>query len=152
MMPRLTFLVACILSIGFLTGCIEQTDHPVKVEQAYGFATMPGAMTGAAFMKITNTAAEDDALIGAKSTVAEITEIHENILDDDGTMMMRKIPTLSLPAGKTVILQPKGYHIMFMKLRESLGIDQTIPVTLQFEKAGNKTIDVRIIPPGAKPE
>ena len=114
---------------------------------------MPGAKTGEAFMALTNKGTEDDSLIAAKSSVAEITEVHQNLIDpDDGKMMMRRIKAIALPVNDTVILEPKGYHIMFINLKQALAIGETVPVELIFEKSGTKTINVEVIAPGTKPE
>jgi hypothetical protein len=122
----------------------------ISISDAYAFETMPGDSTAAAFMKIQNIGDEDDTLISARAKISSITEIHENMIDpDDGTMMMRKIKSLSAPVEETVILEPKGYHIMFIKLRDSLTIGSSFPLTLNFEKAGQQDVNVKVIAPGA---
>ena len=145
----------CALSLILLSGCLEKKSEESEltpnfdISEAYSFATMPGANTGAAFMVIENTGDVDDILIGAKSRIAKITEIHQNIIDpDDSTMMMRKIKNLDLPAGEKIILEPKGYHLMFIELKKPLTLDAKIPVTLFFEKSGMKKINVKVMPPG----
>lgn len=149
-----------LFSVLLISACLPEKESAstessttpiIEISNAYGFATMPGAATGAAFMTIKNTSDFDDKLIAAKSSVASITEIHENMIDpDDGTMMMRKIKSLDLSANDTALLEPKGYHIMFIKLREPLTIDSEIPVTLTFEKSEPQKINVKIIAPGAE--
>ena len=50
---------------------------------------------------------------------------------------MTELPDgLPIPAGQTVTLAPGGYHLMFMQLTGPLVEGSTLPVTLQFEKAG----------------
>lgn len=125
----------------------------IKLKNAYAFATMPGATTGAAFMEIENVGNTADKLIGAKSNISKITEIHQNMIDpDDGTMMMRKIKNLDIPAKTTVLLKPKGYHVMFIKMTEPLIIGKSFPVTLIFEKAGEVKTSVSIVAPGLVPK
>lgn len=122
---------------------------PIHIEQAYSFATVPGATNGAVFMTLKNESKEDDRLISANTEIAKITEIHENFIDeDDGTMMMRKIKGVDIPAGETAKLQPKGYHIMLIKLTEPLTLGENIQVTLTFEKAGETMVNAEIVNPG----
>ncbi len=154
------FLNIFLLSITLIsiTACLpekqktaeELANMPViEIKDAYAFATMPGAPTAAAFMVINNISDYDDTLTSAESNVAEITEIHENMIDpDDGKMMMRKIKTLPLPASDDVTLEPKGYHIMFIKLKDPLTMGANFPLTLNFEKSKSQIIDVQIIAPG----
>ena len=55
-------------------------------------------------------------------------------------------------AGDQAILEPKGYHVMFIKLKEPFTMNAEIPVTLIFEKSGMKKINVKIMPPGMTPD
>ena len=125
----------------------------ILIETPYAFATMPGGVTGAVFMKIKNTGNTDDSLIKVKSTVAKHTEIHENEIDpDDGKMMMRKIKNVPLSTNGEAVLEPTGKHIMLIKLKEPLTLDSTFPLTLVFKNAGEKIITVTVIQPGTKPD
>lgn len=133
----------------------EATDTPrahIKIQSPYAFATMPGGVTGAAFMTIENTGDLDDTLISVESNIAEFTEIHENFIDpDDGIMMMRKIKNISIPADGQAILNPKGKHVMLIKLDAPLTLDSTFPITLIFEKSGKKEINIKVVQPGTVP-
>lgn len=147
------------LSLILLSGCLDKkTDGDnvltnIEITDAYAFATMPGALTGAAFMQIKNISDVDDALIGVESNIAAINEIHQNMIDpDDGTMMMRKVNKIDVAAGQGVTLEPKGYHVMFIKMTEPLTLGETLPLTLIFEKAGAVSVEVKITPPGGNPE
>lgn len=125
----------------------------IFITDAYAFATAPNANNGGAFMSIENADTVNDRLIGAKSNISKITEIHENIIDpDNGRMMMRKIKALDIPQKGSVTLQPKGYHVMFIGLNAPLKIDNSFPLTLVFEKAGEQNITVKIVAPGINPQ
>ncbi len=141
----LVFIPALMLS-----GCFEQKPEEIKITDVYAFATAPGAKTGAAFMVIENNLKEDDRLIDAQSDIAEITEIHENYIDpDDGMMMMRKIRGIDIAMGDQAILEPKGLHIMLIKLKQPLTLGEVFDLRLVFEKSGMKTVQVKIVKPGA---
>lgn len=158
-MKILTPLILAI-SLMITSACIPEKDNAevsnlpvIEINDAYSFATMPGAATGAAFMMISNVSDIDDALISAESDVAKITEIHENTIDpDDGKMMMRRVKQIDIPAGKSVSLKPKGYHVMFIKMNEPLTLDSTVDITLNFEKSGAQKVTVQIKPPGMSPK
>ncbi len=122
----------------------------LTVKNAYAFATVPTSKTGAAFMVIENNNGYDDLLTHVKSDIAEHVEIHQNTIDpDDGMMMMRKIKGLDIPAKDNVSLDPKGYHVMFLGLNKALKINETFPITLVFEKAGEQVVNVNIVTPGS---
>ena len=74
-------------------------------------------------------------LVGATSSVAGVTEVHEMKMDN-GVMKMKAVEGgLELPAGKATSLKPGGYHVMLMDLKLPLQKDTTIPLTLVFKDA-----------------
>ena len=102
----------------------------VKVEGAWARASVQGQKATGAFMRLT---AKDGArLVRAESPAAGLAEVHEMKMEGD-IMKMRAVPTLDLPAGKTVELKPGGYHIMLLDLKAPLAKDSAVPVTLVFQ-------------------
>ncbi len=119
------------------------------LSQGFGRATRPGAPVGGGFLTITNNGKEPDTLVGASSPVAGHMEVHEMTMQD-GVMKMRELADgLPIPAGKTVVLKPGGYHIMFMQLKAPLVEGKTVEVTLKFAKAGEVTLPLAIMAPDA---
>lgn len=59
---------------------------------------------------------------------------------DMGMMSMRPVSSIELPAGKTVKLEPGGYHIMLIGLVNPLEEGKSIEVTLTFENAPKQTL------------
>ena len=59
-------------------------------------------------------------------------------------MSMSQVDQIALPAGKTVMLKPGGYHIMLMQLASPLQKGQTFKVTLQFESGKNQTVKATV--------
>jgi copper(I)-binding protein len=90
------------------------------------------------------TSKQGGRLLGVSSPVAGVAEIHEMAMDGD-VMRMRAVPGIALPAGQPVALQPGGYHVMLMALRQTLRAGATVPVTLVVEGADGKreTVEVR---------
>lgn len=122
------FLVAATLWAG------NAFAHPeaahVQVEGAWVRATVPGQQGTGAFMRL--TARESLELVGVRSPVAEVAEVHEMKMDGD-VMRMRAISALPLPAGQTVELKPGGYHLMLQQLNTQLVKDSEVRVTLEFK-------------------
>ena len=82
----------------------------------------------------------------------------QEIKMDGDVMQMRAVAGgLDLPAGKSVELQPGGYHVMLMDLHAPLQKDTSVAVTLVFKDAkGVETktelnVPVAMAAPGAKP-
>lgn len=120
------------------------------IEAPWARATPGGAQVGGAYLKITNTGAETDRLIGGSLPIAAAVEVHEMSMTD-GVMRMRKLDKgLEIKPGQTVELKPGGYHLMFTGLREGLKQGQPVKGTLQFEKAGSVEVEYRVAPIGAQ--
>lgn len=102
----------------------------VVVSGAWVRGTVAGQTATGAFLSL--TAREDAALIGVSSPLAAVVELHEMIMDS-GVMKMRALPSLALPAGKTVVLRQGSYHIMLMNLKQPLRKGDSVPLTLRIE-------------------
>lgn len=113
----------------------------VSVSEVWARATMPGQKVSGAYMKLTADA--DAKLIGASSPAVPRVEVHEMKMDGD-VMRMREVQAIDLPKGKTVSLEPGGYHIMLMNLAKPIAAGEVIPITLTIESGGKReTIEVK---------
>ena len=63
-----------------------------------------------------------------------------------GVMKMRELTDLPVPAGGTVPLRRGQIHLMFINLNRPFKAGDAIPVTLRFERAGERRIELRIRP------
>lgn len=121
----------------------------ITVTTPWSRATPNGAEVAAGFMQISNAGAAPDRLVAAASTIAGVTQIHEMAMKD-GVMEMRELAGgLEIPAGGSVELRPKSFHIMFMALKRPLKEGETIAVELTFEKAGKLKIEMPVGAMGA---
>ncbi|MDJ0925132.1 MAG: copper chaperone PCu(A)C [Acidimicrobiia bacterium] len=124
-----------------VAGCGD--DSGVSVEKPWARNSPAMATAGAVYMDL--EAGEDDRLVGASvdSSIAAMVEIHEVVMVDDA-MKMQEVGEIALPAGTTVNLKPGGYHIMLMNVATPLEIGQKFDVTLQFQNAGEKVVEVEV--------
>jgi copper(I)-binding protein len=107
-------------------------------------ATEPQQTGTGAFMQLRS--AKDVRLVSASSPTAPIVEVHEMALQDN-VMRMRQVPSLELPAGKTVELKPGGYHVMLMDLPAQVKAGDTVPLTLVFEGKDGQRESVQVQAP-----
>ncbi|MCW5713058.1 MAG: copper chaperone PCu(A)C [Bauldia sp.] len=142
---------AAILLVSGAAAASAQTYQlgQIEISVPWTRAMPPAADAGGGFMTIRNTGATDDRLVGATSPVAAEVQIHTMDIAD-GVMRMRQLTDgLAIPAGATVRLAPGGFHVMFLDLPTPIAIDMPVSVTLVFERAGEITIDLIVVPPGA---
>ena len=115
----------------------------VSVSEPWVRGTVESQMATGAFMRL--TAATDARLLGARSPVAGIVELHEMALENN-VMRMREISRLDLPAGRTVELRPGGYHVMLLDLKRTLKPGEEVPITLEIEQGGKRmSVQVKAI-------
>ncbi len=113
----------------------------VSVTNAWVRATMPGQPVGGAYMQIQSDT--DARLLSASSSAVPRVEVHEMKMDGD-VMRMREVKSVDLPKGKTISLEPGGYHIMLMGLKKPIAAGEVIPLTLVVESDGKKqTVEVK---------
>ena len=137
---RSSSLLAAVL----FAAAFAATAAEVAVSDAWVRGTVAGQKATGAFMRL--TASSDLTLVAAASPSAKIVEVHE-MKQEGGVMKMAAVPRLALTAGKPVVLQPGGYHVMLMDLAQPLKDGDRVPLTLTFEdKAGSKqTVEVSAV-------
>ncbi|ODT51028.1 copper chaperone PCu(A)C [Devosia sp. 63-57] len=119
-----------------------QQSGSIQIVTPFSRATLPNAGTGGAYFSIANLGTQDDILLSAETPVAEEVQLHSMAMDGD-VMRMRQMPDgIPVPAGSTVVLEPSGLHLMLVRLKQPLKEGDTLPLTLNFEKAG--TIDLEV--------
>ena len=115
----------------------------ISVTDAWARATMPGQPVSGAYMQIRSDA--DAHLLSVSSSVVPRVEVHEMSMDG-GVMRMREVKAIDLPKGKTVSLQPGGFHIMLMNLKKPIAAGDVIPLTLVVESGGKRqTVEVKAV-------
>jgi copper(I)-binding protein len=119
----------------------------ISVTDAWARATMPGQKVSGAYMQIQSDV--DARLVGVSSLAVPRVEVHEMKMDGD-VMRMREVQAIDLPKGKTVSLQPGGFHIMLMNLPKPIAAGEIIPLTLTVESGGKRqTVEVKADARGA---
>lgn len=128
----------------------EAAASRIAVERAWSRETAPGQDAGGGFLTIVNSGAGTDRLLGGATPAADDVQIH-TVDMTGGVMRMRQLTGgLEIPAGETVRLEPGGYHVMLMGLQSPLIQGKAVPLTLEFEKAGNIEVELTVQPIGAQ--
>jgi hypothetical protein len=138
-------LAAFAAGLVLATGALAQTNQ-LEVTNAWARATPAKAENGVAYLTIRSPTA--DRLVSASSPVAKKAELHTMSMEGM-VMKMSPMAGLDIPAGQSVTLKPGGEHIMLMGLNGPLRKGQSFPLTLTFEKAGAREVNVAVEKPGA---
>ena len=139
-------ILAFAACVAVASAALAQSTQ-LEVNNAWAGATPGKAENGAAYVTITSSTA--DRLVSASTPVAKKAELHTMSMQGM-VMKMRPISGVDIPAGQPVSLKPGGEHIMLMGLNQPLREGQSFPLTLDFEKAGPRTVTATVEKAGAK--
>ena len=126
MRPSSLWFPTLALASGILLAASARAD--VKVDDPWVRGTTASQTATGAFMALISSG--DAALVAATTPAAGIVEIHEMRMDG-AAMRMRQVDEVALPAGKRVELNPGGYHIMLMDLRQQMRAGAKVPLLLK---------------------
>ena len=137
----------------FFFGCSSQSDQKQtkktvvlgKMELSDGWAR-PGSkgQNSAAYLQIANGTASDDTLLHIQSSAAEKAELHESYQDENNITGMRPAGRQVIAESEKLYLQPGDLHIMLMNLQRNLAVGDTVSISLEFARAGTKSINIPI--------
>ncbi len=142
-------IAAALLGLGLITSALAEPAAPtqaVAVSKAWARATVPGQKASGAFMTLQS--ADGARLLGVKTPLAGVAEIHEMKMEGD-VMKMNPVAALDLPAGQAVELKPGGYHLMLMDLKAPLNQGASLPLTLNLQDAKGQKFQLQLAVPVA---
>jgi periplasmic copper chaperone A len=122
----------------------EYRARQIEAVHPWARPTPPKVETGAGYLELVNHGKQDDRLLSVRCSCARAVEIHEMRSDASGTMRMRRVKELLLPAGARVALAPGGLHLMLFGLKQPLKAGERVKAELVFAKAGTLAIELLI--------
>lgn len=144
-MKRLLLTATLLLAAPAAFACETVKIGDLTIEHAWSKATIGADRPAVFYVEIANSGAMDDALVGIATPAAGMPMLHETVVTD-GVASMPHTMSVPVPAGQAVQLAPGGYHGMLMGLTAALKAGDTFPITLTFEKAGDVTVNVEVLP------
>lgn len=145
--------LATLLLIPFAAGALAHDFKlgALRIDHPYAIPTPAGAANGAAYLRgIRNTGDEPDRLLGASTPVARTVEIHRSAVDAQQVMRMRAIDGIALPPKAELRLRHGGeHHLMLIELKAPLKTGDRFPMSLRFQRAGEREVMVSVQQPRA---
>lgn len=141
---RIKMTAFCILLLGsaLLSGCTPRTNE-ITIKDAWARPGKTGS-NSAVYFTIDNPLPNPDALLKAEGDIAESVELHESSMDDQGTMMMRPLESVSIDAKTKVEFKPGGLHVMLFSLKRDLNAGDQFNLTLHFQSNPEITLQVQV--------
>lgn len=134
------FLCALLIS-ALCNVAVAAPKSVLSFEDAWLRETAQGAQVGAGYGVLRNVSAKPIQIVSMTTPVAESVEVHSMTMQD-GVMRMRMLDTVVVPAKGRLVLEPGGFHLMLMGLRQPLVAGQSVAMTLTL--AGGRTLTVQV--------
>ena len=138
--PRVS-AVASALVLTVLAGCSGGAGSAAVSVRDPAVGAVPTG-SAALYMTVENHSA-DDAILGASCECATEASLHV-VEDRGGILMMVPTDRIELPADSSTDLDPVGAHIMLEGLEEPLEAGGSIQVTIRFDRAPQRTVEVPV--------
>lgn len=104
----------------------------------------------AGYVAIANMGEAPDRLLSARCACADRVELHR-VTRAEGKVSMDNVWPLAIaPAARTEVKPGAPLHLMLMGLKAPLAVGGSVPVVLQFERAGAVRVDFHIVADSAK--
>ncbi len=150
-MNRKRFIACAVALLALPPGLALAHDFKagdIRIDHPYATPTPVQARNGAVyFRELRNSGRQADRLLSARTAVAASVEIHRSSTEGD-VMRMRAIGALDLPAGARLKLRHGGdTHLMLVDLQRPLVNGDRFPITLRFERGGEKEVMVWVQQP-----
>ncbi len=103
----------------------------------------PGGKVNAGYLTLVNAGTKKVVLREVHCSAFNEVQIHE-MSRVDGLMKMRRLESLAIPLGSSVVLKPGGLHLMMMGARERLVVGERVNVELVFGSGERQTISMAV--------
>lgn len=113
------------------------SEGEISVKDPWVRRNPPGASVTAAYMVIENRGRAADELLEIGCSCSASASLHITETRED-SMAMKKVASIEVPPGASVVLSPGGYHVML----EGLSGDMGETVTLEFKFRSGERISV----------
>lgn len=131
-------------AVAALAACGQPAQ--LEIDQPWARDTVGRTASAAVFMTIRSPAA--DRLVGASSEIAGETDLM-TMSGGSEAMGMIYLDSIDIPAGEPVDLDPRGLHVWLADLERPLVAGESFPLTLTFENAGDRRVEVAVVAPAA---
>lgn len=137
-------VIALMVGLGAAMPVLAGSED-IVVEDAWSRASIGVSRPGAAYMTIRNEGSEAVTLVGIRTDIAMMPEVHETSTNDDGVSSMSPAGDIEIGAGGSVSFKPGGLHAMLMRLQRPMTQGDSFSLMLNFSDGGDVTVNVPIL-------
>lgn len=116
----------------------------ISVKDPWVRQNPPGTSVTAAYMVIENPASAGDELLEVGCGCSASASLHVTEMRD-GSMAMKKVASIKIPAGTSVSLSPGGYHVMLEGLSDDM--KESVILELKFRSGARISVTAPVLDP-----
>ena len=131
------FCAGLLVIVGIIRPFGSPSSAPELRDPLVGAGTDP-----AAAYTVIHNAGGKDTLLGASSPAAASVELQAPSPEDAGVLVT--VDELEIPGFEDTRLQPGSAQLLLTGLTAPLEVGDTIPITLEFERAGSLTMEAEV--------
>ena len=133
-----------IRSVAVSKSTFGRDRDSVAIMNSWVREALPNAGVNAGYMTLFNVGDKDLTITKIESESFDSIEIHQ-MASVDGMMEMSEIKNMLIPAGQSVVLEPKGKHLMMMGPTKDFIEGQTVEMSLTFDTASIQLMTVPVM-------
>ena len=128
----------------FLSCSTNDSTGSIEISDVWIREVPPNSDITALYFEIKNNTGMEDWIVSINSTVSEKAEIHNTVIENDGSAKMVKLEEVKLPSDGSLKLQPAGMHVMLIGLKKEISAGKEYQINFNFKNSGNKTVTARV--------
>lgn len=135
-----------VLAVSFGLGACQQSapeGSHWQVDNAHIRELPPGQSRAAVYVALKNLGPEDRQILHVEAEIAGQAQVHRHSYEN-GVMKMRHISHAQVPAGRTLVFEPGGYHIMLLDITQPPAVGSEFSVTMEFDGGEPLTFPVEV--------
>jgi len=122
----------------------EKTTLPeLSFSDAWIRPAPPGVANMSAYFTLINNSQQDIVITSAESPAFRTVMIHETVVEDD-VASMQHLQDLTIPSGKSVLLEPLGKHMMLMGAKTPLAEGDRAEVTITDQNGVAYSVEITV--------
>lgn len=121
-----------------------QAADVVTVTDPWVRRPVDGQTTAAMYGVVTNSGGDAVTAVAATASVTDDVELHEVVMNDDGTMTMQeKDGGYTIEAGGSITLEPGGLHVMMLAV-DPADFPDEVDVTIEFDDGSEVALNAEV--------
>ena len=130
-----------LFSLGIMVANATEVDlNKITVSNPHLVVFGKNAKSGSGYFVISNNNSSAVILNKVTSDIGAAM-LHKTDIDEKGVAKMKHLENIVVPGNRSLKLEPGGFHIMFMNIRNKMEENERYPATLFFEGLGTLEID-----------